>query len=151
MHDAPDLTFAARRPANKPGQRPNAAGCGSQELATGRDRNESLDCLVLALAALRVTAPTPARFEATAAQVEQARTGTKVRQSQEKAARPRATDPHGFHDGRKTGYKDEPGGKNPTTISYRIQNSSPFRWQDGAMGYSIGSFENEMLGTSAWP
>jgi phage terminase large subunit GpA-like protein len=32
-----------------------------------RDRNESLDCMVLALAALRIIAPTPAHFERLAA------------------------------------------------------------------------------------
>jgi phage terminase large subunit GpA-like protein len=34
-----------------------------------KERNESLDCFVLALAALRIIAPTPARFEAAAARV----------------------------------------------------------------------------------
>jgi phage terminase large subunit GpA-like protein len=40
-----------------------------------RERNESLDCLVLALAALRIVAPTPARFQKLAGELEGLRLG----------------------------------------------------------------------------
>jgi phage terminase large subunit GpA-like protein len=40
-----------------------------------RERNESLDCLALALAALRVVAPTPARFQKLAGEIEGVRIG----------------------------------------------------------------------------
>lgn len=43
-----------------------------------RDRNESLDCLVLSLAALRIIAPTPARFDKAANELDQLRTRNRV-------------------------------------------------------------------------
>ncbi len=47
-----------------------------------RDRNESLDCLVLALAALRIVAPTPARFAKAAGELDTQRQGVVMERPQ---------------------------------------------------------------------
>jgi len=53
----------------------NKYGVPSKTWAQTRDRNESLDCFVLSLAALRIIAPSPARFERGAARGRRERAG----------------------------------------------------------------------------
>jgi phage terminase large subunit GpA-like protein len=53
----------------------NKYGVPTKTWEQTRERNESLDALVLALAALRIVAPTPARFEVLARQLEAHRLG----------------------------------------------------------------------------
>lgn len=53
----------------------NKFGVPTKTWEQTRERNESLDAMVLALAALRIVAPTPARFETLAGQLEARRRG----------------------------------------------------------------------------
>jgi len=66
-------TFFDELTAEKFVTKRNKYGVPSKTWERIRERNESLDCFVLALAALRIIAPTPARFDALAVKVDEQR------------------------------------------------------------------------------
>lgn len=66
-------TFFAELTAEKLVTKRNKYGVPTKEWTQVAERNESLDCYVLALAALRILAPTPPRFEGMAKQLDMRR------------------------------------------------------------------------------
>jgi phage terminase large subunit GpA-like protein len=61
--------FASEMTAEQLTTKRNKYGVPTKRWEQIRDRNESLDCFVLALAALRIIAPTPVRFASLAAKI----------------------------------------------------------------------------------
>lgn len=66
-------TFFDELTAEKLVTKRNKFGVPSKSWVQTKERNESLDCFVLALAALRILAPTPARFDAAASRLDTVR------------------------------------------------------------------------------
>lgn len=71
-------TFFEELTAEKLVTKRNKYGVPSKTWEQIRERNESLDCFVLSLAALRILAPTPARFTSAAERIEQMRLGVPI-------------------------------------------------------------------------